>query len=1132
MSQSAAAVKTPERDAATVRAARHPAPAHGPSMLLQRKCACGAAAGSAGQCGSCAEQAAPLQRRAAHDGGGAAAIPESVAATVARPGQPLDHDTRGFMESRFGADFGGVQVHDDSAAAQSARDVDAHAYTVGQHVVFDHGQYQPHSEAGRQLLAHELAHTLQQQGLQRAGIGSLEDHGPEYRRLEHEADRMSEAAMGGAPLPAWRGAGRPTLSRAPRKPEEGGLADLTVKKSKQKLVVTSSYMSTAHEVTPESAFERGGKSAARLESFTVNKLFVPGTKGPNALAIYQSMAKAGGLQATLNVDGTTKAALWQERADTSSLQGRWLKGVGWPGGKQADALWEAAGGDKVFPQVGGKTCQMDHIVELQIGGNNTEQNIQALDGEQNRDSGGAIKNQVFMLAAQIVENTKLSSGEVEQVTLRFQDAELKGAPETLPKSCPPAKKQASCLSVEGCARQGGGAAPADPAKAVELVEFPLSAGGADTNIKVDKGFEKDKKARAPILDDPLNKSAAELIPGLLLNDLYHRSAAAKGVNAEPDTREKTRLPITLEGKKSAVQLSVEKDGKLKLLQENAALKFNYKYLSPGVITKFHIAEGGDLQWQGYITPRLRFLGRLDVAYDKGELKITKGLDPKNIKSPFPGAKLTEASLSMILAPEFKPAGTLAFEFGSARKLASAKVEASADDSGLVLTGELEVFLPGVDKATGKVKFRDGEWSGAVLVSASAMQSKLKFVKSGEVSVGFAGGKLDAAGKVQLALPGENEAELALGYRNDKYLFTGHGEFKVNSPYLKPIRASLLYDGELFRAKGMAAFAFKGLEGSIDATYDNKNGDEKVYGKGEIKISKKDGKINGSMAVELHPSQKISGKGKLSYEIKKGLVASAGITIDDQQKITFEGELVFPDIQLFKRFPEVTAKNSIFTASLSIPVPGLSFGPLGGVKVKVYGGLDYWYYAGPGVLKNVRAMAKFSPFEADPDFSFKLNATASIPAGGGISGKIGADLVIDIGIAEAGGGLNVEAGAELQGKAELASEINYAKDRFSIDASAYIGGKVILSAGLNAHVYAEAGVWRFKVRTDKYWELGKAQFDTGLSLGVRLPLHYDSQDGFRMPSLSDIKPEPATLDLSPSRLLDKLFTEAPSREKES
>ena len=68
-------------------------------------------------------------------------------------GQPLDTATRSFMEPRFNRDFAGVRVHTDNRAAESARVVDAAAYSVGNHVVFGTGRYAPESNAGRRLLA-------------------------------------------------------------------------------------------------------------------------------------------------------------------------------------------------------------------------------------------------------------------------------------------------------------------------------------------------------------------------------------------------------------------------------------------------------------------------------------------------------------------------------------------------------------------------------------------------------------------------------------------------------------------------------------------------------------------------------------------------------------------------------------------------------------------------------------------------------------------------------------------------------------------------------------------------------------------------------------------------------------------
>ena len=85
-----------------------------------------------------------------------------VESVVASPGRPLDPETRRYMESHIGFDFGKVRVHTDDRAARSARGLGAKAYTLGGHVVFSAGRYAPKSSEGRRLLAHELTHVVQQ----------------------------------------------------------------------------------------------------------------------------------------------------------------------------------------------------------------------------------------------------------------------------------------------------------------------------------------------------------------------------------------------------------------------------------------------------------------------------------------------------------------------------------------------------------------------------------------------------------------------------------------------------------------------------------------------------------------------------------------------------------------------------------------------------------------------------------------------------------------------------------------------------------------------------------------------------------------------------------------------------------
>lgn len=78
-------------------------------------------------------------------------------------GRPLDPASRAFFEPRFGYDFGQVRVHTNARAAESAKAIKARAFTVGQDVVFGTGRYSPETTSGKRLLAHELAHIVQQQ---------------------------------------------------------------------------------------------------------------------------------------------------------------------------------------------------------------------------------------------------------------------------------------------------------------------------------------------------------------------------------------------------------------------------------------------------------------------------------------------------------------------------------------------------------------------------------------------------------------------------------------------------------------------------------------------------------------------------------------------------------------------------------------------------------------------------------------------------------------------------------------------------------------------------------------------------------------------------------------------------------
>jgi hypothetical protein len=174
------------------RAARALQRSHGnqfTAAILQRKCACAACT----DCDRKHEGDSTIQRQAAGSAHAPAGIPESVttAMAAASGGQPLPTVLREQMESRFGRSFESVRVFTDLRAADATRSAQARAFTSGDRIYFANGEYQPQSEPGRELIAHELTHVVQQ----RSGRVALVEIGSPDDALEHEASAAATAVI-------------------------------------------------------------------------------------------------------------------------------------------------------------------------------------------------------------------------------------------------------------------------------------------------------------------------------------------------------------------------------------------------------------------------------------------------------------------------------------------------------------------------------------------------------------------------------------------------------------------------------------------------------------------------------------------------------------------------------------------------------------------------------------------------------------------------------------------------------------------------------------------------------------------------------------------------------------------------
>lgn len=236
------------------------APVH--AGLLQRKCACGGSAGLTSECEDCDKEKLSLQRSTENSGPttqnpepetrnskpenqNPASVPPIVHEVLNSPGQPLDAETRAFMEPRFGHDFSHIRIHTDAVSANAASAVGARAYTVNRDIVFGAGEYAPHTEAGRRLLSHELMHVMQQRdGNPGQFVASVPlVAGDPDDRTEDEANHAADEVMldgGFAPRPSSHTSEaviRRQLKKAdtPKGPEGGEVAKAREAKAKEAL---------------------------------------------------------------------------------------------------------------------------------------------------------------------------------------------------------------------------------------------------------------------------------------------------------------------------------------------------------------------------------------------------------------------------------------------------------------------------------------------------------------------------------------------------------------------------------------------------------------------------------------------------------------------------------------------------------------------------------------------------------------------------------------------------------------------------------------------------------------------------------------------------------------------------------
>jgi len=133
---------------------------------------------------------------------GQTGVPEPVREVISSTGRSLDGSIQRAMEDRMGDSFGDVRIHTGSTAANACESINARAFTVGNHIAFNSGEYDPESPEGQHVLAHELAHVRQQT---KGAVSMLPQENMELEvdpdpALEREAEEAAQQAMAEGPV--------------------------------------------------------------------------------------------------------------------------------------------------------------------------------------------------------------------------------------------------------------------------------------------------------------------------------------------------------------------------------------------------------------------------------------------------------------------------------------------------------------------------------------------------------------------------------------------------------------------------------------------------------------------------------------------------------------------------------------------------------------------------------------------------------------------------------------------------------------------------------------------------------------------------------------------------------------------
>lgn len=1000
-------------------------------------------------------------------------------------GQPLPEAVRADMASRFGHDFMAVRVHTDEAAAALCRDVQAHAFTVGADIFFAAGAFAPGSERGRELLAHELTHVVQQRG-------AVSPQAMPISRKALAVDPNNKNPMG--PIPD------PTDAAALATYNE--LCKLDIPRPKVQHATTYAQWAASGRLQ-RPAVVRINRDGVNQRRNWDNAILVDEAKVRAKLRQKRiEPPQAPTTKFTISIDG--RNPIERTVPELTAL----LK----------TPTWDRAGSQRRF--------DVDHQVEYQVAtidaAVDTMANYELFDPHLNKSSGGGLMNNIRGKVERylstlppyqsVTRQPKVSRAQVNA----WLDAHILQFDSTRAGQGVPMVNIGS-WSVDDI----NDIKPLDRAR-----EVPDPRKGRPNELVLasgPSGFQLARLSHAPSETSFAPHRADQgCIAGLQLRQVTVSGDAETSPAGTTIGTAAARwhLPEHWTPATPDITLDLKATGEYVAYPDNIpALSLDFRGLSPVTFDTVTMRDGRPFA-QGQLTPSIPILNQpVQVTLDGDDLTFSLTYSAGEIRLPVPGVTVDDATLSVSYSTRtrFGVEGQVFFGIPS---LGTGQLTAGVSQTGgFAAEGRFDFDNRLFDRAQVTVFYRDSQFGGAGELGIDS-PDKIRGIRSASLNVRFEAGQFSATGTVEPDLPGVEQAGLSVSHSEETGLVIGGTLALAANPAIRSgsieVTVTQRDDAWKVAASGTAQPAIPGIDSELHVAYDDGAFTAEASGsfrRGMLSGTARLGATNRTLGADGLPGETaepgsplvVYGEGSATLQLSPWLQGTAGLRFDPNGEVTVSGEIGLPGaIDLFAR-QEID--RSLFRLSTDIPI-------VPGIVAEVGGGISAQAGIGPGRLEEMRIGIEYNPAHEE-DTRIIGDARLNVPADAGLRLSARAGVGLGIPGASATGGLELGGTLGVVGAAEASVHIDWTPATgLQIDAEGYLHAEPRFRLDVSGYVNVEAAFWTIY---EERWELAAVEIGSNLRVGVRFPIHYHEGEPFSV-STDDVVFE--VPDVDPAELAEQ------------